>query len=141
MRIVLAWQDDVIKAKDNLVFCHKNFSNLKDCTIEIINELAHQIPAILLKQTESFLQDFALICPHIECIEMRVLVIHYKLTIDSYETINQIPLQNRTGMSLTNSFTSKKEYQTIKSDPFMQALASGGFQVEELARLHPNGVL
>jgi hypothetical protein len=30
---------------------------------------------------------------------MRVLVIHYKLTIDSYETINQIPLQNRTGMS------------------------------------------
>lgn len=39
-------------------------------------------------------------------------------------------------------FTSKKEYANNKSDdPFMQALASGGFQVEELARLHyPNGV-
>jgi hypothetical protein len=39
-------------------------------------------------------------------------------------------------------FTSKKEYPNNKNDdPFMQALASGGFQVEELARLHyPNGV-
>lgn len=39
-------------------------------------------------------------------------------------------------------FTSKKEYPNNKSDdPFMQALASGGFQVEALARLHyPNGV-
>jgi hypothetical protein len=39
-------------------------------------------------------------------------------------------------------FTSKKEYPNNKSDdPFMQALASGGFQVEELARLHyPDGV-
>jgi hypothetical protein len=39
-------------------------------------------------------------------------------------------------------FTSKKEYPNNKSDdPFMQALASGGFQVEELARLHyPSGV-
>jgi hypothetical protein len=38
---------------------------------------------------------------------------------------------------LTNSFTSKKEYPNNKcDDPFMQALASGGFQVEELARLH-----
>jgi hypothetical protein len=39
-------------------------------------------------------------------------------------------------------FTSKKEYPNNKSDdPFMQALASGGFQVEELARLHyPNGI-
>jgi hypothetical protein len=39
-------------------------------------------------------------------------------------------------------FTSKKEYSNNKSDdPFMQALASGGFQVEELARLHyPDGV-
>jgi len=39
-------------------------------------------------------------------------------------------------------FTSKKEYANNKSDdPFMQALASGGFQVEELARLHyPNGI-
>ena len=39
-------------------------------------------------------------------------------------------------------FTSNKNYANNKSDdPFMQALASGGFQVEELARLHyPNGV-
>ena len=39
-------------------------------------------------------------------------------------------------------FTSKKEYANNKSeDPFLKALASGGFQVEELARLHyPNGV-
>ena len=39
-------------------------------------------------------------------------------------------------------FISKKEYPNNKSDdPFMQALASGGFQVEELARLHyPSGV-
>jgi hypothetical protein len=35
-------------------------------------------------------------------------------------------------------FTSKKEYANNKSeDPFLQALASGGFQVEELARLPP----
>jgi hypothetical protein len=39
-------------------------------------------------------------------------------------------------------YTSKKEYANNKSeDPFMQALASGGFQVEALARLHyPNGI-
>ncbi len=39
-------------------------------------------------------------------------------------------------------FTSKKEYANNKSeDPFLQALASGGFQVEALARLHyPNGI-
>ena len=39
-------------------------------------------------------------------------------------------------------FTSKKEYVNNKSeDPFLQALASGGFQVEALARLHyPNGI-
>ena len=39
-------------------------------------------------------------------------------------------------------YTSKKEYANNKSeDPFLQALASGGFQVEELARLHyPNGI-
>lgn len=39
-------------------------------------------------------------------------------------------------------FTSKKEYANNKSeDPFLQALASGGFQVEELARLHyPYGI-
>jgi hypothetical protein len=39
-------------------------------------------------------------------------------------------------------FTSKKEYANNKSeDPFMQALASGGFQVEALARIHyPNGI-
>ncbi len=40
-------------------------------------------------------------------------------------------------------FTGKKEYINAKSDdPFLQALAAGGFQVEELARLHyPGGVL
>lgn len=39
-------------------------------------------------------------------------------------------------------FTSKKEYANNKSeDPFLQALANGGFQVEELARLqYPNGI-
>ncbi|CAM3006792.1 DUF2779 domain-containing protein [Flavobacterium frigoris] len=39
-------------------------------------------------------------------------------------------------------YTSKKEYANNKSeDTFMQALASGGFQVEALARLHyPNGI-
>lgn len=40
-------------------------------------------------------------------------------------------------------FTGKKEYINAKSDdPFLKALAAGGFQVEELARLHyPGGVL
>ncbi|MCF8274961.1 MAG: DUF2779 domain-containing protein [Flavobacteriaceae bacterium] len=40
-------------------------------------------------------------------------------------------------------YTSKKEYANQKQeDPFLQALASGGFQVEELARLHyPDGNL
>ena len=40
-------------------------------------------------------------------------------------------------------FTSNKEYANQKSEnPFMRALASGGFQVEELARLHyPEGIL
>jgi hypothetical protein len=39
-------------------------------------------------------------------------------------------------------FTFKKAYANNKSeDPFLKALASGGFQVEELARLHyPNGI-
>lgn len=39
-------------------------------------------------------------------------------------------------------YTNKKEYVNNKqSDPFLQALASGGFQVEELARLtYPNGI-
>ncbi|WP_394758581.1 DUF2779 domain-containing protein [Flavobacterium sp.] len=39
-------------------------------------------------------------------------------------------------------FTSKKEYANNKNeDPFLKALANGGFQVEELARLHyPNGI-
>ena len=39
-------------------------------------------------------------------------------------------------------FTSNKNYANNKSDdPFMKALAKGGFQVEELARIHyPNGI-
>lgn len=40
-------------------------------------------------------------------------------------------------------FTKKEDFANHKnSDSFLQALASGGFQVEELARLHyPNGIL
>lgn len=40
-------------------------------------------------------------------------------------------------------YTNKKEYSNTKElDPFLEALAQGGFQVEELARMHyPNGVL
>lgn len=40
-------------------------------------------------------------------------------------------------------FTGKKEYENLKvNDPFMEALARGGFQVEEYARMHyPNGTL
>jgi hypothetical protein len=37
MRIVLGGQDDVINAKDNLNFLSQNFSDLNDCSIEIIN--------------------------------------------------------------------------------------------------------
>ena len=58
MRIVLGGQDDVIRAKDNLAFLAQNFSELKECTIQIINELGHQIPvAIFKKQTEDFFQE------------------------------------------------------------------------------------
>ena len=40
-------------------------------------------------------------------------------------------------------YTGKDEFENLKNDdPFMAALAKGGFQVEEYARLHyPNGVL
>lgn len=40
-------------------------------------------------------------------------------------------------------YTNKKEYLNTKNeDSFLQALAQGGFQVEELARMHyPNGIL
>ena len=40
-------------------------------------------------------------------------------------------------------YTSKKEYANKKiNDPFLEALAQGGFQVEELARMHyPKGIL
>ncbi|WP_019037730.1 DUF2779 domain-containing protein [Psychroflexus tropicus] len=40
-------------------------------------------------------------------------------------------------------YTNKKDYANAKmNDPFLQALASGGFQVEELARMHyPDGIL
>ena len=57
MRIVLGGQDEVIKAKDNLAFLSQNCSDLKDCSIEIINELAHQIPVpIFEEQTENFFE-------------------------------------------------------------------------------------
>ena len=40
-------------------------------------------------------------------------------------------------------YTGKKDYANKKNkNPFLEALAKGGFQVEELARLHfPNGIL
>jgi hypothetical protein len=57
MRIVLGGQDDVIKAKDNLNFLSQNFSDLNDCSIEIINALGHQIPvAVFEEQTENFFE-------------------------------------------------------------------------------------
>jgi len=57
LRIVLGGQDDVINAADNLNFLSQNFSDLKDCSIEIINELAHQIPIhIFEEQTEAFFE-------------------------------------------------------------------------------------
>jgi pimeloyl-ACP methyl ester carboxylesterase len=55
MRFVLGGKDDVVKAKDNLAFLSQNFSDLNTCSIEIINELAHQIPVhIFEEQTEAF---------------------------------------------------------------------------------------
>ena len=49
------------------------------------------------------------------------------------------------GMECPNKlyYTKKKEYANNKQDnPFLEALASGGFQVEELAKLHyPGGIL
>lgn len=57
MRIVLGGRDDVVKAKDNLAFLSQNFSVLNNCSIEIINELAHQIPVeIFEEQTEAFFE-------------------------------------------------------------------------------------
>jgi hypothetical protein len=51
----------------------------------------------------------------------------------------------KTGLECPNKlfYTKKEEYANQKDfDPFLEALASGGFQVEELARLHyPDGVL
>ena len=40
-------------------------------------------------------------------------------------------------------YTKKKEYANQKmEDPFLQALAEGGFQIEELARMqYPGGIL
>ena len=57
MRIVLGGQDEVINATDNLNFLSQNFSDLKDCSIEIINALGHQIPVhIFEEQTEAFFE-------------------------------------------------------------------------------------
>lgn len=51
----------------------------------------------------------------------------------------------KTGLECPNKlfYTKNKQYaNTKKDDPFLEALASGGFQVEELAKLHyPDGVL
>lgn len=57
LRFVLGGQDEVIKAKDNLAFLSQNCSDLKNCSIEIIDELAHQIPVhIFEEQTEAFFE-------------------------------------------------------------------------------------
>ncbi|MBF2709746.1 YqiA/YcfP family alpha/beta fold hydrolase [Flavobacterium soyangense] len=57
MRIVLGGHDNVIKAKDNLTFLSQNFNEIKECTIEIIYELAHQIPVVIFEeQTEAFFE-------------------------------------------------------------------------------------
>jgi hypothetical protein len=57
MRIVLGGQDEVIKAVDNLAFMSQNASDLRDCTIEIVNDLAHQIPVdVFEEQTEAFFE-------------------------------------------------------------------------------------
>ena len=51
----------------------------------------------------------------------------------------------KTGLECPNKlfYTKNKQYANTKKDnPFLEALASGGFQVEELAKLHyPEGVL
>ena len=58
LRIVLGGRDDVVKAKDNLAFLSQNVSDLRDCTIEIVNDLAHQIPIdVFEEQTEYFFQQ------------------------------------------------------------------------------------
>lgn len=58
LRIVLGGRDDVVKAKDNLAFLSQNVNDLRDCTIEIVNDLAHQIPIdVFEEQTENFFQQ------------------------------------------------------------------------------------
>jgi hypothetical protein len=44
------------------IWLSQKFSNLKDCTIEIINELAHQFQLFFERNRRDLLQDF--ICPH-----------------------------------------------------------------------------
>ncbi|HSN47663.1 MAG TPA: YqiA/YcfP family alpha/beta fold hydrolase [Flavobacterium sp.] len=57
LRIVLGGQDEVVKAKDNLAFLSQNAGELRDCTIEIVNGLAHQIPIdVFEEQTEAFFE-------------------------------------------------------------------------------------
>jgi hypothetical protein len=64
------------------------------------------------------------------------LVIHDKIIVDSYET-NQIPLQNRTGMS-QQTLLHLKSIANKSDDPFMRPLARW-FQVEARLPL-PYGV-
>ena len=57
LRIVLGGQDEVVKAKDNLAFLSQNAGEFGDCTIEIVNGLAHQIPIdVFEEQTEAFFE-------------------------------------------------------------------------------------
>lgn len=57
MRIILGGQDDIIKAKDNLVFLAQNCNPKTDYTIVIKNDLAHQIPVdVFEEETKAFFE-------------------------------------------------------------------------------------
>jgi hypothetical protein len=58
MRFVLGSQDEVIKAKDNLIFLAQNTSPKTDYDITIKGELAHQIPiGIFEQETKAFFEQ------------------------------------------------------------------------------------
>jgi predicted esterase YcpF (UPF0227 family) len=50
MRIVLGGKDNVIKAKDNLLFLAQNSLDKTDYTIVIRKDLAHQIPIVVFAE-------------------------------------------------------------------------------------------
>jgi predicted esterase YcpF (UPF0227 family) len=58
MRFVLGAQDEVIKAKDNLIFLEQNTNPQTDYDITIKRELAHQIPIEIFEQeTKAFFEQ------------------------------------------------------------------------------------